>query len=106
MQMIQNKPCTVELCSAPFYNIVLYSGILNFIKYSIEKDIQGVFNLTSSRNITLGKVAEILGKNIQFGEGYYSTGSIDNTKIAFIFPSFKKSSEDNLLQYLKEHDHD
>ena len=104
--MIQTEPCTIGLSSASVYNIIIYSDILNFIKYSIEKDIQGVFNLTSSRNITLGKVAEILGKNIQFGEGYYSAGSIENTKIAFIFTSFKKSSEDNLLQYLKEHDHD
>ena len=104
--MIQNKPCTVELCSASFYNIVLYSDILNFIKYSIEKDLQGVFNLASSSNITLGKVAKVLGKNIQFGKDYYSTGNIDNTKIASTFPAFKKSSEDNLLQYLKEHDHD
>ena len=103
MQMIQNEPCTVGLSSASVYNIIIYSDILNFIKYSIEKDLQGVFNLASSSNITLGKVAKVLGKNIQFGEDYYSTGNIDNTKIASTFPAFKKSSEDNLLQYLKEH---
>ena len=105
MQMIQNEPCTVGLSSASVYNIIIYSDILNFIKYSIEKDVQGVFNLASSSNITLEKVAEILGKNIQFGEGYYSAGNIDNTKISFTFPAFKKSSEDNLLQYLKEYHH-
>ena len=59
--------------------------------------------MAASSNITLGKVAKVLGKNIQFGEDYYSTGNIDNTKIASTFPAFKKSSEDNLLQYLKEH---
>ena len=106
MQMIQNEPCTVGLSSASVYNIIIYSDILNFIKYSIEKDLQGVFNLASSSNITLGKVAKVLGKNIQFGKDYYSTGNIDNTKIASIFPVFKKSSEDNLLQYLKEHPQD
>ena len=105
MQMIQNKPCAVGLCSASFYNIVLYSDILNFIKYSIEKNLQGVFNLASSSNITLEKVAKVLGKNIQFGEGFYSTGNIDNTKIASTFPAFKASSEDNLIKYLKEHHH-
>ncbi|MBT4128789.1 MAG: SDR family oxidoreductase [Nitrospina sp.] len=106
MQMIENEPCTVGLSSASVYNIIIYSDILNFIKYSIEKNIQGVLNLASSRNITLGKVAKVLGKNIQFGEGHYSTGNIDNTKIASTFPAFKKSSEDNLLQYLKEHPQD
>jgi len=64
---------------------------------------QGGFNLTSSRNIIFRKVAKIIGKNIQFGEDYYSIGNIDNTKIASTFPTFKKSSEENLLQYLKVH---
>ena len=99
IKMIQDEPCTVGLSSASVYNIIIYSDILNFIKYSIGQDVQGVFNLASSCNITLEKVARILGKNIQFGEGYYSAGNIDNTKISFTFPAFKKNSEDSLELY-------
>ena len=106
MQMIQNEPCTVGLSSASVYNIIIYSDILNFIKFAIQNDVQGVFNLASSSNITLENVARVLEKNIQFGEGFYNVGNIDNTKIASTFPVFKKSSEDNLLQYLKEHPQD
>ena len=102
MQMIESKSCTVGLSSASVYNIIIYSDILNFIKYSIEKDLQGVFNLASSSNITLENVARILEKNIQFGEGFYNAGNIDNTKIASTFPAFKASSEDNLIKFLKE----
>ena len=105
IRMIQNEPCEIGLSSASTYNIINYSDISDFIKYSIERDLQGLFNLASSKNITLEKVATILGKNIQFGEHYYSPGSIDNTKISSIFPVFKKSSEENLLKFLKENHH-
>ena len=105
MQMIEIESCTVGLSSASIYNIIIYSDILNFIKFSIENDVQGVFNLASSSNITLENVARILEKNIQFGKGFYNAGNIDNTKISSTFPAFKASSEDNLIKYLKEHHH-
>ena len=103
MQMIESESCTVGLSSKSAYNIIIYSDILNFIKFAIENDVQGVFNLASSSNITLENVARILDKNIQFGEGFYSAGNIDNTKIASTFPAFKATSEDNLIKYLKEY---
>ena len=103
MQMIESEPCTVGLSGTSAYNIIIYSDILNFIKFAIENDVQGVFNLASSSNITLENVAKILEKNIQFGEGFYNAGNIDNTKIASTFPAFKATSEDNLIKYLKEH---
>ncbi|MBT4258798.1 MAG: hypothetical protein HOD90_02665 [Nitrospina sp.] len=43
------------------------------------------------------EVAKIIEVNIQFGEDYYSTGNIDNTKIASTSPTFKKNSKENLL---------
>jgi nucleoside-diphosphate-sugar epimerase len=105
MQMIQNEPCTVGLAKSSVYNIIIYADILNFIKFAIENDIQGVFNLASSSNITLENVAKILDKNIQFGDGFYSAGAIDNTKISSAFSAFKANSEDNLIKYLNENYH-
>jgi nucleoside-diphosphate-sugar epimerase len=102
IKMIQDEPCTVGLSSASVYNIVIYSDILNFIKFAIENDVQGVFNLASSSNITLESVARILEKDIQFGKDFYNVGNIDNTKISSTFPAFKASSEDNFIEYLKE----
>ena len=103
MQMIESESCTVGLSSKSAYNIIIYSDIFNFIKFAIENNVQGVFNLASSNNITLENIARILDKNIQFGKGFYNAGNIDNTKIASTFPAFKASSEDNLIKYLKEH---
>ena len=51
-------------------------------RYKKAENENKKYGFITSKNITLEKVATILGKNIQFGEHYYSPGSIDNTKMS------------------------
>ena len=83
------------------FNYVLHSDIVDFIKFSIDEDIKGVYNLASSKNIALKEVADIYKKKVKFGSFCYKTGKIDNKKISSIFPVFRKTSKQNIERFLE-----
>lgn len=84
------------------FNYILHSDIADFIEYAINKDIRGIYNVASSKNTTLLEVANSLGKKVRFGSYIYNVGGIDNSKISSIFPAFKKTSKEVILQFSKE----
>lgn len=84
------------------FNYVLHSDIFDFIKYVIKKDIRGIYNIATSKNITFLEVANILRKEIKFGSYIYNVGEVDNSKISGVFPAFKKTSKEVILQFIKE----
>ncbi len=75
--------------------------MLAFIQLAIEKDLQGIYNLSSSKNITLRKIAELLEKKVTFGTYRYTVGDIDNHKVSQIRPSFKKTSLEVIDEFRK-----
>ena len=66
----------------------------------MEKDLQGIYNIASSENIQLSKVAEMFKKKVIFGEYRYNVGYIDNTKAASLFPAFKKTSKEIIKEFI------
>ncbi|RLF52126.1 MAG: hypothetical protein DRN24_03795 [Thermoplasmata archaeon] len=102
LRILQDKECVLTLAPESSFNYVLHSDVLEFIKYALEKDIIGIYNLAASKNIQLKEVAEIYNKEVKFGSYYYKTGDIDNSKISSIFPIFKKTSEDNIKRFIEE----
>jgi nucleoside-diphosphate-sugar epimerase len=102
IKIIENEKCSLTLSGDSKLNCVLYSDIMSFIQFSIENDLQGIFNAVSIDSIVLTEVAEMLNKNVEFGSYCYTTGDIDNSKITSIFPAFKKNSRDVILQFIKE----
>jgi nucleoside-diphosphate-sugar epimerase len=102
IKIIEDQDCILSLSGESRFNYVLYSDVLGFIEFSIQRDLKGIFNLTSSENITLSEVANMLGKKIKFGDYFYDVGNIDNSKILSIFPPFKKTAKEVIAQYIKE----
>ena len=100
--MNQDYPA-LTLSTKSILNYILHSNVLDFIKLSIDKNLQGIYNLASSSNITLEAVANLFKKKVKFGDYLYNVGNIDNKKIALIFPAFKKTSKRVVLEFLKEH---
>lgn len=92
---------TLSLSSQSVFNYILHTDVLEFIKIAIEKDLQGVYNLASSRNIFLSQISKLFGKKVGFGDYIYSIGKIDNSKVSSIFPAFKKNSKEVILQFIK-----
>lgn len=84
------------------FNYVLHSDIFDFIEFAIKKDIRGIYNIASSKNIALLEVSDMLKKKNKFGSYIYNVGEIDNSKISSIFPAFRKTSKEVILRFIKE----
>jgi len=100
LRIIEDKECILTLSGSSVFNYVLHSDILDFIKFSIDNDIKGIYNLASSENVTLSEVADMLGKKVNFGSYKYDVGQIDNGKISSLFPAFKKTSREVITQFV------
>ena len=101
IRMIEDTECELTLSHNSIFNYILHSDILSFIKFSIDHDIQGTFNMVSSTNISLLEVADMLKKIIRFGEYFYDVGNIDNSRISSVFPAFKKSSREVIFEFMR-----
>ena len=100
IKIIEDDKCILTLSSDSRFNYVLHSDILDFIKFSIDHDLKGIYNLASSENVTLLEVANILGKKVKFGNYLYDVGNIDNSKISYVFPVFKKTSKEIITKFI------
>lgn len=92
----------ISLSADSIMNYIRHIQIAEFIKYAIKNNLRGVYNVTSSKNITLAQTADLIGKKVRFGSHLYNVGNISNRKISSIFPSFKKTSEDIIREFMRE----
>lgn len=100
IKLLEDSHPSLTLDERSVYNLILYSDILRFILLAIAKKETGIFNLASSNNVTLARIAKVAGKNAVFGAYHYEVGNIVNQKAARIQPRFNKSSEDILNEIL------
>lgn len=102
IRIIEDEKCDLTLSGKSEFNYILHSDVLDFIKLSIKENLQGIYNVVSSQNITLSEIADGLGKKVNFGAYIYKTGRIDNRKIISVFPTFKKTSKEIINQIVKK----
>lgn len=100
IKIIEDDNCVLTLSSTSEFNYILHSYVLDFIKFSMNHDVKGIYNLASSENITLLEVANMLGKKVKFGTYFYDVGNIDNSRISSVFPVFKKTSKEIVTQFI------
>ena len=93
---------SLSLSAESTLNYVRHSQVAEFIKYASEHNAQGIYNVTSSENITLGRAAEAFKRKARFGSFTYESGAVLNKKIVSVFPSFKQTSLDVIHQFVKE----
>lgn len=101
IKIIKEDNPTLTLSAKSVLNFILHKNVLEFVKTAIEKDLQGIYNLVSSENITLFQIAELLGKKVSFGTYIYNVGDIDNKKVSELLPSFKKTSKEAINEFAK-----
>jgi nucleoside-diphosphate-sugar epimerase len=100
VKILDEKSPILSLSKNSEMNYVLYEDVLEFIKFSIKEKIEGTYNVCSNRKITIGNLAKKLKKEVIFGNFEYSVPKITNNKIKKIFPKFKKTSEEVILEYI------
>lgn len=97
----EEKPI-LTLSPDSFLNYILHTDVSEFIKLTVKKDLKGIYNLVSYKNITLSEIASLLKKKVKFGNYIYSVGYIDNRKVTSVTSSFEKTSKEVIRQFLKQ----
>ena len=71
IKILDEESCSLTLTSNSRFNYVLHSDMLNFIQFAIKDDLKGIYNIASSKNISLSEVAEMssIGAQHPFGRG-------------------------------------
>jgi len=102
ISILEDKRCTLSLSGKSSFNYVLHSDILEFIRYAIGRKLQGVYNIASSRALSLSQIAEMSGNRVKFGKYNYYAGNISNKKVISTFKSFNKTSKDVIRRFIEE----
>jgi len=104
VRMLQHDHISLSLSSESTFNYVLHEDIASFIQLAITQNLEGIFNISSSSNISLGEAGSVFckDKDITFGSFTYRTGDIDNRKAASLLPSFKRTSLDTIRAYIRK----
>jgi len=100
IRIIVDNPCAITLSGDSQLNYVLHSDVSDFILFAIKNDIQGIYNVSSIENITLLEVADMVGKKVNFGRYHYNVGEVDNNSISSVFPAFKKTSREVIVEFI------
>ena len=102
MRILKDTPCRLTLSLDSLFNYVLHSDVSEFLRFAMEQDLCGTFNVASSENIRLSEVAEMLGKNVSFGTYCYCVGNIDNRRICSLFPAFGRTSKETIAEFVSQ----
>ena len=89
----------VTLSDTSTFNYILHRDVANVIKVAMKQNLQGIYNIASSKNISLKEVESLSGKKATFGNYVYNVGNIDNKKITSVFPAFKKTSREIVVAF-------
>lgn len=100
MKILFDEKPKITLTRDSEVNCTLYTDILAFIRLAVEKNIKGIYNIGSSRNITPEEVAELMKKKISYGKFAYQVGNYDISQAAAVVPEFKKTSKDAIRLFL------
>jgi nucleoside-diphosphate-sugar epimerase len=102
IRILREESPALTLTPQSRFSYLLHSQASAFIRRAIEQDLTGIYNLASNDSITLGEVAQRLGRRVAWGNYTYEVGPITNQKIAAIFPAFRKSSWEVIEQFIAD----
>jgi nucleoside-diphosphate-sugar epimerase len=97
LRIFEDEPCDMTLRGDSQLNYVLHADVSEFIGLAVENDLSGIYNVASSQNVSLARVADILGKEVAFGGYRYDVGDIFHRKVSSVFPAFGKTSEEEVV---------
>lgn len=98
VRILDEQTPTLTVSANSEFNYILHKDFLKIINEMIRNNVQGIYNCCSNGNITLSEIAKKLKKEVTYGEYYYKTGKIDNSKLRRMIPELEKTS----LQVVEE----
>lgn len=100
IKILKEDNPTLTLSPDSTFNYILHKDVLEFINLAIKKDLQGIYNLASSGNISLKAIADLFKKEVNYGNYIYNVGDIDNTKAVTYLPALKKTSKEIVIKFI------
>lgn len=101
LKLIRDETPKLTLTPESKINVVSYEDVFEFIDNALKNNRIGVYNIASSKNISIKEVADKLTKNPIYGFFKYDVGKIDNMKAREFNPNLAKSSWQVIEEYLK-----
>ena len=101
-KLIKDKNCKLSLTKNSSFNYILHSDILDFILFSYNWLIKGIIDFTSSKNITLEAIVEILNAEPEYGHYTFNTPLISNDKLIEHNSKLNKTSKEVFNQFIKQ----
>ena len=101
-RILSGKTSEFSLNSESTFNVISHESVSDFIEIALNLNLGGIYNLTSSSNISLDTVATLAGKKpIEFGSVLYQTPNLVNSKVLRFCKTFSKTSREFLKDYLE-----
>jgi dTDP-4-dehydrorhamnose reductase len=101
-RILTSETCKLSIESNSTFNLISHQSVADFVQIARNLDLTGIYNLTSSTNISLRTIASLAGRqNIEFGKALYQTPQVDNSKVARYCKDFDKTSEEVLRTYME-----
>lgn len=100
--MLRNPTSSLTLHQDSTFNYVLHRQLGDFVAAALRDELQGIYNIAATGNVSLKEVAALLGATPQFGDFLYEVGQIDNSKAKRAVPDFAMSSSQIITQFVKE----
>jgi len=91
-KILNNEP--IVLTKDSIMNYTTYEDVLNVIRSGKS----GTINLCANEDITMKRLVTVLDKNVNFGNIYFDIESVESDY------DIKKTSEDNVLQFVRSLD--
>ena len=94
-KILKNKP--IALTSDSVMNYIIYKDVLEVI----NNNLSGTVAVSANGDVTMGEIVKLLDKNIEFGEIYYNMEISDNDFSLRKGFNLNKTSEDNILEFVR-----
>ena len=99
--MITEPSCQFTLSGDSAITYIFHEDVSAFISFALREGICGLFNMACKGSITLCEMAAKTGCRATFGEYKYDLGEIDNSKIAGIFPAFRRTCQEVVDEFIR-----
>lgn len=101
-KLINDRKTKLSLTKDSNFNYILHSDILDFILFSYDWLVKGIIDFTSSENITLEAIVEILNANPEYGNYTFNTPLISNKNLIKHNKNLDKTSKKIFNQFLQQ----
>lgn len=91
-RILQLHPGGLTLAAASRLYYLTHEDVSGFIRHAIEKDLRGIWNVTSSAPVTLREVSERFNLHVSWGGHIYNTCAVNNQKCVAEYPALNKTS--------------